>query len=103
MQTSRTHTSQIAEDIVIDYSYVKPKVDDNDPAPWIHTQQRPLEKLAKLDGFLLNPRFAGIVESKSFDTVQDILEILEHESEGPVIKLHRRRRNVLIEEPQEDD
>ena len=80
---------------VTNYSNVKPKVDTEDPAPWIHTMPtKPLEELIELDGFLLNQRFAGIVESKSFDSVQDILEILEHESDGPIVKLHRKRMTI---------
>lgn len=67
-------------------------MDTADPAPWIHaTPKKMLEELAELDGFKLNPRFKGIVESRSFDSVQDILEILDHEKEGPIVKLHRKR------------
>ena len=77
------------------YCNVQSKIDTKDPAPWIHTSKRVVEELAELDGFLLNPRFAGIVESKSFDSVQDILEILEHENEGPVVKIHRRKHQEM--------
>ena len=82
---------RIPESTVVNkYTKIKAKVDTSDPAPWIHAKQtRELEELVKLDGFVLNPRFKGIVESRSFDSVKDILKILEHEDKGPVIKVKR--------------
>lgn len=73
-------------------SHIKSKVDTSDPAPWIHTDRRMLEEMAQLDGFMLNPRFRGIVESKSFDSVQEILEILDMEGEGPIIRIPLKRQ-----------
>ena len=65
------------------FKHVTAKVDHRDPCPWTHHPRHTLDELVELDGFLLNPRFDGVVKSHSFDSIGQLLSYLGKEDVPP--------------------
>jgi hypothetical protein len=59
---------------------IQSKVDQRDPAPWMHRCRHGVEELVEVDGFKANPRFDYIVKSQSFDSIGDLLHCFTNDT-----------------------
>ena len=61
------------------------RVDTSDPTPWKHKPRQDIDQLTEADGFLLNPRFRNLVQSNSFQSIDELRRNFcssrEHEKE----------------------
>ena len=53
-------------------SKARAKVDTSDPVPWKHRPRENIDELVEPDGFMVNPRFKRLVQSNTFQSIDEL-------------------------------